>query len=147
VTSPGGGRGFLVALQAATHHVVERLSNELAGLGLTPGEVNLLAQFEDERALTVAELVRGTRQRPSTLTGILDRLERRGLCQRQINPRDRRSFIVRLTRTGTSAAAAVARALETTEQQLEMTISERDRDGFHAVVRAIEHLPPSTAGA
>lgn len=145
MNSPGpGGRGFLGALQAATHHAVEHLSNELAALGLTPGEINLLAQFEDERALTVAELVRTTRQRPSTVTGILDRLERRGLCRRKINPRDRRSFIVSLTRTGTAAAAAVARAYETIERQLDTTIAKRDAAGFHAVMCAIEHLPPST---
>ena len=145
MSSASGGRGILVALQAATHHILDRLSKELAALGLSPAEINLLAQFEDERALTVAELVRATRQRPSTVTGILDRLERRGLCRREINPRDRRSFTVCLTPSGTSAAAAVERAFETIERQLDQTIGKRDRDGFHAVVRAIKRLPPPTA--
>jgi hypothetical protein len=54
---------------------------------------------------------------------------------------------VYLTRSGTSAAAAVARALETIERKLDMAIAERDRHRCHAVVRAIKHLPPSAAKA
>jgi MarR family transcriptional regulator, organic hydroperoxide resistance regulator len=141
VSASSGERGTLVALQAATHHVLEHMSRELAALGLTPGEINLLAQFGEEHALPVARLVRGTRQRPSTVTGIIDRLERRGLCEREINPRDRRSFIVSLTDPGASAAAAVARTFEAIEQQLDAATTKRDRAGFRSVARAIERLP------
>jgi DNA-binding MarR family transcriptional regulator len=140
VSPRAGGPGILLALQAATHHATERVSHELAALGLTPGEINLLAQFGARRALTVAELVGGTHQRPSTVTGILDRLERRGLTARAINPDDRRSFIVSLTDTGLGAAASVAGAFDAAERELHATTQKRDRDGFYAVVGAIEHL-------
>jgi MarR family transcriptional regulator, organic hydroperoxide resistance regulator len=53
-----------------------------------------------------------TGQRPSTLTGILDRLERAGLIERTPNPRDRRSVLLGLTADGAKAAARVARAFE-----------------------------------
>ena len=45
---------------------------------------------------TVRELVDATGQRPSTFTGVLDRLERRGLIERRAYPTDRRSILVDL---------------------------------------------------
>lgn len=147
MSSPHGAPGIVALLQGATHRLLERLSTELAALGLSPGEINLLAQFRGEQTLTVAELVQGTGQRPSTVTGILDRLERRGLSAREINPRDRRSFIVRLTNTGGSAAMSVTRAVATLEHELDAAVSKRDRDGFQAVVSAIERLPQKQSPA
>jgi DNA-binding MarR family transcriptional regulator len=67
---------------------------------------------------TVRELVAATAQRPSTLTGVLDRLERRGLVERAANPADRRSVLVRLTPAGRTPAARVAAAFGAFEDRL-----------------------------
>src|SRR5919205_2049941 len=92
----------IASLEATVHRVLDKLARELADLGLSHGEVNALAQLEEEA--TVAQLQAATGQRASTLTGVLDRLERRGLVERRLNPRDRRSFVVSLTDAGAAAA-------------------------------------------
>jgi MarR family transcriptional regulator, organic hydroperoxide resistance regulator len=148
-----GDPGIVPALQAATHHLLEHVSSQLADLGLTAAEINLLAQFGApagspdprgaDRSRAVSQLVIGTGQRPSTVTGILDRLERRGLTERQINPRDRRSFTVSLTDPGAAAAARVAAVVAGVERELESATSERARSGFRAVAAAVKGLHAS----
>jgi DNA-binding MarR family transcriptional regulator len=104
--------------QRVTHRLLAALEDELPGLGLTPGEVNALICFGDDRALAVRELVSATGQRKSTLTGVLDRLERRGLITREPDPADRRALRAVLTAEGGRAAAAVAEAFAAVEARV-----------------------------
>ena len=94
--------------QRVTHRLLAALDDALADLGLSAAEVNALACFAGREAVSVRELVAATAQRPSTLTGVLDRLERRGLIERGANPADRRSVLVSLTPDGRRHAARVA---------------------------------------
>src|SRR5919108_4100516 len=82
---------LIAALEATVHRVLELLASELADLGFSHGEVNALAQLEPGAVCTVAELQAATGQRASTLTGVLDRLERRGVFGRPLHPPRRRS--------------------------------------------------------
>jgi DNA-binding MarR family transcriptional regulator len=102
--------------QRATHRLLAALDDALADLGLSPAEINALACIDAET--TVRELVAATAQRPSTLTGVLDRLERRGLIERAANPADRRSVLVRLTPDGRRHAAQVGEAYAELERRL-----------------------------
>jgi DNA-binding MarR family transcriptional regulator len=103
---------LIAAWQRVTHRLLSALDDELAGLGLSAGEVNLLAALADAEPATVRALGEATGQRPSTLTGVLDRLERRGLVERRPNPADRRSTLVAPTAQGRAAAHEVAAAFE-----------------------------------
>jgi DNA-binding MarR family transcriptional regulator len=104
--------------QRVTHRLLAALDSELSSLRLSPAEKNALACFAGRPARTVRELVAATGQRPSTLTGVLDRLERRGLVERRPNPADRRSIAVHLTAEGHAAADAVAAAFAAVEARL-----------------------------
>jgi MarR family transcriptional regulator, organic hydroperoxide resistance regulator len=126
----------IAQLEAATHRVVDHLSTALRGHGLTPGEVNALAHLRAEQPLSVAELQGLTGQRPSTLTGVIDRLERRGLARRAVNARDRRSFVLELTPEGVEAARTVEAAFAAVEARA--GLDERDVAAFHRVLRALE---------
>ncbi|HMI70991.1 MAG TPA: MarR family transcriptional regulator, partial [Solirubrobacteraceae bacterium] len=103
-------RSIVAALEAAVHRVLDHLAAELADLGLRQAEINVLAQLQPGAARPVGELVAATGQRPSTLTGVLDRLERKRLVRRRVNAADRRSFTIELTPTGAAAAARVHEA-------------------------------------
>lgn len=126
----------IAALEATVHRVLEKLGRELADLELSHGEVNALAQLDEEA--TVAELQRATGQRASTLTGVLDRLERRGLVERRLNPHDRRSFRVSLTEDGHAAAARVREAFRALEEAALAGVSARSAKGFHEVLAALD---------
>jgi DNA-binding MarR family transcriptional regulator len=124
-------------LQAATHRVIDRLAGELRGLELTPAEVNALARLRPGEPVPVAALVTATGQRPSTLTGVIDRLERRGLVARVVNPRDRRSFVLELTPAGDAAARQVQAAVAALEARVRERVGERALAGF---ARVLEEL-------
>jgi DNA-binding MarR family transcriptional regulator len=128
--------GVIAQLEAATHRVVDHLSAELRELGLTPGEVNALAHLRAEQPLAVADLQAATGQRPSTLTGVIDRLERRGLLMRAMNPRDRRSFVLELTAEGVEAAGRVEAAFSALEARARLAAA--DVAAFQRVIRALE---------
>ena len=104
--------------QRVTHALLHAVEAELADAHLSAAETNLLACFAGAPARTVRELLAATGQRPSTLTGVLDRLERRHLVTRTPNPADRRSVLVDLTPNGQIAADRVAAAFATVEARL-----------------------------
>lgn len=68
-------------------------------LGLSPPHV-LVIQHLSDGPLTMRELSVRTVCEPSHLTGLVDKLEDRKLVQRKIDPNDRRSKLVSLTRGG-----------------------------------------------
>jgi DNA-binding MarR family transcriptional regulator len=133
------GESLVGLLEAAVHVVLERLGRDLADLGLTHGEVNALAHLEGETS--VAQLLRRTGQRASTLSGIVDRLERRELVVRAIHPTDRRSFVLRLTPEGEAAAARVREAFRAIEDDVRRRVPDRSVAGFRHVVEAFAEQP------
>ena len=69
-------------------------------LGLTPPQFDVLATLGDRSGMTCRELGERTLITKGTLTGVLDRMERRGLLSREPLEHDRRSVFVRLTPVG-----------------------------------------------
>ena len=122
--------------QRVTHRLLSALDDELAGLGLSAAETNVLACLAVAEAPTVRAVGRATGQRPSTLTGVLDRLERRGLVERRPNPADRRSTVVVLTARGRAAADRVGTAFDRVAARLPRATAER----AERVLRELEQI-------
>ena len=101
----------VLALQRATHVTMRALAGRVSDLGLTPGEINAVANLPLDGSLTVSELATATGSQLSTTTSVLDRLEQRGLVSRGARPGDRRAVQVALTPTGRAAARRVTAAL------------------------------------
>jgi DNA-binding MarR family transcriptional regulator len=101
----------LLALQRATHATLQVLAAELVDLDLTPSEINTLANLADGQGRTVSELGAAVGSRPTTLTSVLDRLERRGHISRGTRPGDRRAVLIELTSSGHGTAATIRQAI------------------------------------
>ncbi|MGG6298186.1 MarR family winged helix-turn-helix transcriptional regulator [Leptolyngbya sp. AN02str] len=71
-------------------------------LGLTSAQFDVIATLGNTRGMTMKEVARKTLVTKGTLTGIIDRLEEKGLVRREVPPENRRSFIVALTPQGES---------------------------------------------
>ncbi len=76
------------------------------GLGaLAPGLATLLHALEELGDCTVNQLVGKTQLPNSTLSGLLDTLEKQGLLKRRANPEDGRSWLLVLTPKGRRVCA------------------------------------------
>lgn len=69
-------------------------------LDLTPPQFDVIATLGNTKGLSFRELGDSTLITKGTLTGVVDRLEAKGLVCRDSCPRDGRSTIVSLTRQG-----------------------------------------------
>ena len=114
------------------------LAIERAELGVTQAEAHVLGALARKGPCSIGELHRSFGHKRSTLTAVLDRLERRGLAGREPKPGDRRSFMVVLTPAGEEAGVRVAKALDGIEARVRQRATERDLAGFRKVLAAIE---------
>jgi len=133
--------GVMLALHRATHATLQALATRLAALDLPASEINVLANLAGRDPLTVGALAAATATRPTTLTSMLDRLVRRGYVAREVDPADRRSFLVSLTPAGQRAAGTVSAAVREVEQGALARVSPAERAGFFAVVHALSEVP------
>jgi DNA-binding MarR family transcriptional regulator len=75
-------------------------SRHVRSMRLTTSQFDVIATLGDTDGLTCSELSAQTLVTKGTLTGVLDRLEKKGLLKRESVPNDRRSIKVRLTDKG-----------------------------------------------
>jgi len=120
-----------------THRIGLYLDAAEPPLELSQGVCHLLAHLAEAGPCSVAELHRAFAHKRSTLTSYLDRLEARGDVTRDVRPEDRRSFTVRLTRSGARSAARVHQHLLALEDRALGRLTERDLRGFQAVLHAL----------
>jgi MarR family transcriptional regulator, organic hydroperoxide resistance regulator len=136
--SPHGS--LIAALEATVHLVLDHLAVELADLGLSQGEVNALLQLDEGVAVTVARLQAASGQRASTMTGVLDRLERRGFVERALNPEDRRSFTVVLTEAGVPVGRRIRQTFGDLDAMAQQGVPRRSLDGYFEVLGRLTEL-------
>jgi len=127
----------ILALHRATHATLHALTTALADLDLPAADIDVLAILADGAGRTVGALATATATRPSTLTSLLDRLIKRGYIARELDPADRRSFLISLTPAGRAAAEHAAAAIADLERQALAAVTPAQRAGFHTVIDAL----------
>ncbi len=130
----------LLALHRATHVTLRVLAAELADLDLTGSEINALANLADGRGRTMSELAVAVGSRPTTLTSVLDRLERRGQISRGSRPGDRRAVLIELTSAGRLTAATIRRAVADLERRALGSLPADVMAGLQAGLQALTEV-------
>ncbi|MBW4615056.1 MAG: MarR family transcriptional regulator [Desmonostoc vinosum HA7617-LM4] len=69
-------------------------------LGLTPAQFDIISTLGNTSGMSMNKLAEKTLITKGTLTGIIDRLEQKGLVRREVPSDNRRSFTVILTPAG-----------------------------------------------
>lgn len=128
---------FLSPLHKASRQISVYLEAHTRALGVSPAEGHVLTYLRGYAPAPVGELVRVFGLKQSTLTSMLDRLERSGLVRRELNPEDRRSFLVHLTGQGRRLTDRLNRVLADLEGAIRERVSAREVEGFHGVMAAI----------
>lgn len=82
-----------------------RFEDEARDQGITMPQWKALAEIDRSPGITQVELAALTDSDPMTMSGILDRLEKRGLISRGPDPRDSRAKLARITPEGVALVA------------------------------------------
>jgi DNA-binding MarR family transcriptional regulator len=98
-----GDEPFLMVLRPlveAFFAFLRKSDRHIRSLGLTPPQFDVIVTLGDTDGLTCRDLSEKTLVTKGTLTGVMDRLEAKGLIGRIPSREDRRSTIIRLTPKG-----------------------------------------------
>jgi DNA-binding MarR family transcriptional regulator len=128
---------FLSPIHKANRQISVHFEGKLESLGVSPREGHVLSYLRSYAPCPISEIVRVFGLKGSTLTSMLDRLEQRGLISRQVNPNDRRSFVIKLTRSGRRFADRIQRFVEEIEASIHSRVTSGDVTGFKTVMTAI----------
>ncbi|HJO38939.1 MAG: MarR family transcriptional regulator [Vicinamibacterales bacterium] len=131
---------LIPSIQKAAHLLALYLERFRRDYGVTQPEAQILAMLDLRRRSSIRDLQRVLGHKPSTLTSILDRLVARGFVTREPGRTDRRSFDVKLTRTGASPAAAIRSALSTLETKVIRRAGAADARTLASVASTLEEL-------
>lgn len=116
--------GALVRLSHLVQHTMACAGREY---DLTPQQAQLLCQLT-KGPIGMAALGRALHLEKSSLTGLIDRIERRGLAARIPDEHDRRALKVSLTSYGTDIAEQVHAAVTARLDTLADGLRPADRD-------------------
>ena len=127
-------------------HALFRLSRKnramaadlLRPLGLFPGQELLLLQMPEGECRSQHDLVDALGLDHSTVTKMVQRLERAGVLTREPSGRDRRVMMVRLTDQGVEQRRAVEEMWSQMEQATTADLSDRQRAQLLGLLRRIE---------
>jgi DNA-binding MarR family transcriptional regulator len=114
----------------------EHLPSGGADFDLSPAQCHVLHLIEPQRPLPMGRLAETLSCDASNVTGLVDRLEARGLVERQPSAGDRRVKVIRLTPAGARLRARLHRRVTTGALPLsKLSVSEQ-----RALVRILEAL-------
>lgn len=100
LAAAGASRSIGYLLAQARRRLQELQDQELAGLGLTAAQFEVIIHLSRHPDSTPAECCRLLQHDPGAMTRMIDRLEKKDFIIRRHNPDDRRSFRLALTATG-----------------------------------------------
>lgn len=131
---------FLSPLHKASRQISVHLERHMRELGVSPAEGHLLTYLRSYSPAPIGELLRVFGIKQSTFTSMLDRLEKAGFVRREMNPGDRRSYLIQVTDAGAELAAELNRQLDALEDAIRRRLDRRDLQGFKAVMAAVEEV-------
>lgn len=130
-----------VRLLAECLQAFERFSGEsVRRSGLTHAQFDIVATLGNTPGMTYKELGERTLITKGTLTGVIERLESKGLVLRTRCPDDKRSFYVALTTEGHQVFAEVFPLVVAHGRQLFQTYSDADFDAMDQTLDKLKQL-------
>ena len=133
----GGVLGFLSTLWELDHALQTASKAMAKSRGVTGPQrlvLRIVGRFPQLSPKQLAEIMH---LHPSTLTGILKRLERRGLLKRRVDPSDRRRSFLGLTPEGRTLDVDDRQTVEEAVRQVLEVISPTQAEAAQSTLRAV----------
>ncbi len=134
---------FLPTLRnlVSAYQAFERYSApDVKAMGLTTTQFDVIATLGNQPPMTCKELGEKTLVTKGTLTGVLERLEAKGILERKLNPEDARSQMIGLTKEGQVLFEKVFPAHLQHLQKAFSKLSEKELSEVTKSLQAINHI-------
>jgi DNA-binding MarR family transcriptional regulator len=112
----------------------DRMFAACAELDLSPPQLHALRELSGNTSLAMSELAEKLRCDASNITGIVDRLESRGLVERRANPDDRRVKTLVATPAGAQMGTRILDRLQAVPEEVER-LSAADQRALRDILR------------
>lgn len=104
--------------------------------GITPGRIGMLILIDANPGVTQSRLAEAVQRDRSTMVGVLDELEHRGLIERR-RGEDRRTNGLWLTRAGSGFLVRALRQIEAHERRIAARLTRAERAQLLALLEKI----------
>ena len=135
----GDAIDFLRLIWAVDHALQRRSKSMAAALGITGPQrlvIRIVGRFPSIHARQLSAILH---LHPSSLTAVLKRLERRGLIRRWRDAKDRRRWLLGLTRKGQALNRETPGTIEAAVQRMLKTTTRHHLDVTRAVLGKLAH--------
>src|SRR5687768_5910622 len=109
-----------------------------AELQLSPAQCHVLHLIEPERPIPMGQLAETLACDASNVTGLVDRLESRGLIRRRPSEKDRRVKVLQLTPTGVKVRTVLIERMTAPPETLERLSPREQRELVRILSRLLE---------
>jgi DNA-binding MarR family transcriptional regulator len=129
-------QAWALLLQIGFERVSAHFAAAVAELDLAPSQARALHELDLERPISMRELAERLKSDPSNVTGLIDRLEARGLVERRPDPADRRIKGLALTSAGAKLRERLFARLYAAPSSV-AALSERDQRVLRDVLQRV----------
>ena len=117
--------------------VYDYYEQRLSPFGLTSPQYFVFNALWMGDGISIGELGERVSLDTSTLTGVIDRMERNGYVERRPNPDDRRSVLVFLTAKARELGPRILEFADELDANLRQPFSQEEMDAFERVLRLL----------
>lgn len=112
-------------------------TEELADSELTSVQMVALVAIVDSPGIDATRLSEIIDFDRATIGGVVDRLERKGLIQRVVNPEDKRSKVMRATPAGKALLNVSLPRVQRVQERILAPLSPEDRETFLRLIKTV----------
>lgn len=122
----------------AQHRLRMHIRDELlaAGVKITLEQVGILFLLKEENGRAMSQLSRLLFLDNSTITGLIDRLEKSGFVLRKANPKDRRIFLIHITGQGIKEVNKAKTVINRVNEEIKADFSKEEIESFKKILNS-----------
>ncbi len=124
-------------LTTAQHTVFQYFSSCLEKYDITPAQYGVLSCLWDREFNTPKQIAEDLCLETSTISGVLDRMQKKGLIERMVNEEDRRGVRVTVTEKGMSLKDPVIKVVEDMNKRVLKAFSIEDAEKFKENLKSV----------
>ena len=127
-------------LGRCAHLARERMDARMSRFGMTPAQTHVLRFLRQSGGqMPQRELLENLKVKPSTVNGILDRMEEKGLVERSVSGTDARQRVVALTPAGIEREAEVKQSFLEAEALIVRGLTEGETETLRRLLERVIH--------